>query len=266
MSRFVKWVTLTPEERQQVDPASRSGGTDTGSGPLIQSHSASITLPNGQPCPFAYTRYGIRSHRFGFLPPVYQHLWHNQRLANDVRAIQEQAQALSKEAFRLAGQQEQKETRRRTPPPGHCPTASGSPARIKPKNAELLAGRYAVCIQFGSGLLLPIGTAQEDPDRITQELEEGKYAHEQLHGAQKLVIGLCCRWERHWRPAQFVVYPPSHVGVTTTQEATAAASASAIPEGDPVPAVETASTTPPGKPARKARRKASVPPRAEPEN
>ncbi len=207
MTRFVRWASLTPEERRQVDPAflQNTGGNEVGN--LIRSHICSVTLPNRKSCPVEYTRYGARSHRFVFKAPAYRTLWHSERVGNEVAAIAEKAQTLAPLAFKMAQQAEQKEAKRRTPPPGWHSSLSNSTLTLKAKTANGSAGRYTACIQFQSGSLLPIGSQYDEPEKVTQELAEGKYANLQLHGAQKLVIGLCSRWERRWNVAEFVVYP-----------------------------------------------------------
>lgn len=174
MSRFVKWITLTPEERRQVQPAhlayqsGQESGQEGGSGasrlPLVKQHACSVTLPDGSCCRVGYTRQSPRAHRFDFDPPLRQTLYAMTALDNSVAGIEAKAQALAKAAFRMAQQEESKTMQRATPPPGYRKaTLSSEASRISAKTAQGLAGRYAVCLRFVSGRLLCLGAAYEGP-------------------------------------------------------------------------------------------------------
>ncbi len=204
--KFVKWVTLTPEEREAVGGGVRQNGSSLASLPAIREHTFTVTLPNGADCTVNYTRYGARSHKFQFASPVCQRFWHSDTLAGGINGIEEKGRELVPQAFRLAQLAEQKEMKRKTPPQGVDLKTMGV-LQLSQKSAASYAGLYTVCIRHASGTLFPLGTLYEDPEKAGKELESGAHRKVALFGEQRIVIGICCRYARRWREASLIALP-----------------------------------------------------------
>lgn len=204
--KFVKWVTLTPEEREAVGGGVRQKGSSVASCPAVKEHTFTVSLPNGADCNVTYSRYGTTSHRFQYGSPACQRIWHSDALAGGVHGIEEQGRELAPEAFRLAQRAEQKEMRRKTSPTGADLKWQGVP-QLSPKSADSYAGLYTVCIRHASGTLFPLGTLYEDPEKAGKDLESGVHRQIALQGEQRLVIGICCRYARRWKEAQLIALP-----------------------------------------------------------
>lgn len=204
--KFVKWVTLTPEEREAVGGGVRQNGSRVASCPAVKEHMFTVSLPNGMECNVNYTRYGTKAHRFQFGAPVCQRILHSDTLAGGVHGIEEKGRELAPEAFRLAQQADQKEMRRKTPPLGTSLKSLGVP-QLSQKSADSYAGLYAVCIRHASGTLFPLGTLYEDPEKAGKELESGVYREVILQGEQRIVIGICCRYARRWIEPRLIALP-----------------------------------------------------------
>ena len=85
---------------------------------------------------------------------------------------------------------------------GHAP---GEP-QMQAKTAAVLAGHYAVCLCSSSGRLSAIGKALAEAEPVIAELADGTHDHVQLFGAQRLVIGICCRYLRRWVEPRFLPF------------------------------------------------------------
>ncbi|GDX40069.1 hypothetical protein LBMAG21_03610 [Armatimonadota bacterium] len=155
--KFVKWVTLTPEEREAVGGGIRQNGSRFVCSPAVKEHTFSVRLPNGADCNVTYTRYGTKAHRFQFGAPVCQRILHSDTLSGGVNGIEEKGRELASQVFRLAQLAEQEEMRRKTPPPGASSKMMGVPL-LSPKSADSQAGLYSVCLRQNSGALTPLGT------------------------------------------------------------------------------------------------------------
>ena len=204
--KFVKWVTLTPEEREAVGGDVRQNGSRVCSLPAVKEHTFTVSLPNGAECVVAYTRYGAKSHKFQFGSPSCQRIWHSDMLAGGVNGIEEKGRELVPQAFRLAQLAEQKEMKRKTPPQGVDLKTMGVP-QLSQKSAASYAGLYTVCIRHASGTLFPLGTLYEDPEKAVKDMEGGACMQITLQGEQRIVIGICCRYARRWREASLIALP-----------------------------------------------------------
>jgi hypothetical protein len=207
MRRFARGVTLTPEERRLVglDTPANSASYRSSAG-LVHGHACSVQLPDGSSCSIEYTRYGPRAHRFAYAAPLCQQVWITETMGNDLPAIEQKAQEVSSQAFRQAQKDEQKQMRRKTPPPGKATTQLERP-HMSAQTAAHCAGCYCVCLRFESGLFMPHGTLYEDPDKAVQELAEGVHKDVQLVGGQKLVVAICNRSLRCWQEPRFLALP-----------------------------------------------------------
>ena len=204
--KFVKWVTLTPEEREAVGGGIRQNGSRVALCPAVKEHTFSVRLPNGADCNVTYTRYGTRSHKFQFSSPTCQRIWHSDTLAGGVNGIEEKGREIAPQAFRQAQLAEQKEMRRKTPPTGASLKTLGVP-QLSQKSADSYAGLYTVCIRHASGTLFPLGTLYEDPEKAGKDLESGAHRPVILQGEQRIVIGICCRYARRWTEASLIALP-----------------------------------------------------------
>ena len=235
MNKGVKWVTLTAEERRMVQPPSprsAAGGGENGS--LLKHHVCKVHLPDQTICQVRYQRDAAQGHRFEFTAPLHERLNVNERLPNSVEAIEAKAQALAAQAYAQAQQSEQKAMQRRTSPPG--PTASLCPSGLflRARTAQAQAGRYTVCVAFPSGNLMPIGHLHTRAETAIVEWEQEVHRRAKPSATQPLVVRICCRWQRRWLRAQFVVYPPQC-------QPTAAASVT-LPHPRPEPQAEPEAT------------------------
>lgn len=202
MSRFPRYTTFSEAERLRLGLPAR---IETESiSPLLRSLTVAVTLPDGKPCSVTYTRDNSRSHKFAYTAPVCRSLWVNARLAGGEPAIQAKAQELAIQAFRQAQQEEQKEMRRKTPPPGRRSPLPPADQRMKVRHADACAGLYAVCVRFTTGYLLPLGRLHEQPEAAQAELAGEEYQHKTLYGGQRLVIGIANRWARCWVEPEFL--------------------------------------------------------------
>ncbi|MCX6380331.1 MAG: hypothetical protein NT023_12795 [Armatimonadetes bacterium] len=204
--KFVKWVTLTPEEREAVGGGVRQNGSRVASFPAVKEHTFAVSLPSGADCNVTYTRYGAKSHKYQFGSPACQRIWHSDVLIGGVNGIEEKGKELAPQAFRLAQLAEQKEMRRKTPPTGEDLKTMGVP-QLSPKSADSYAGLYTVCIRHASGTLFPLGTLYEDPEKAGKDLESGAHRQIALQGEQRIVIGICCRYARRWTEASLIALP-----------------------------------------------------------
>ena len=200
--KFVKWITLTPAEREAV-----GGGSQRQSGIAYQfkEHCFTVMLPNGEECMVSYTRYAVRFHSLEFSAPLCQKIGYEGELSG-IQAVEEKGKELAPQAFRMAQQDEQKQMRRKTPPQGVALKSIGEP-QLRNQSAERQAGYYAVCIRHVSGTLVPKGVLYEDSDKACGELASGVHDRVQLHGEQKLVVGICCRYAKRWQEPKLLALP-----------------------------------------------------------
>lgn len=168
--------------------------------PLIRSLECRIEMPDGRTCRADYSRFGPRCHRFAYDAPVCRQIWISHAFPNTEDDIREKARELAPLAFRGAQQRESKDMARKARPAGH--------PRVKPeigaKAAALHAGQYAACVRLTDGRLLPVGTAYADPDKASEEIASGRFAHIRLEGGQRLCVGICCRFARRWEEPVFL--------------------------------------------------------------
>ncbi|MCX6378495.1 MAG: hypothetical protein NT023_03325 [Armatimonadetes bacterium] len=204
--KFVKWVTLTPEEREAVGGGVKQSGSRIISFPALKEHTFTVVLTNGAECAVNYIRYGTKSHRYQFGSPVCQRIWHSEPLAGGVNGIEEKGRELAPQAFRLAQQAEQKEMRRKTPPTGTNLKSQGVP-QLNPKSADSQAGLYSVCLRHSSGMLVPLGTCYEEPEKASHDLQSGAHRQVTLYGEQRIVVGICCRYTRQWKEPSLIALP-----------------------------------------------------------
>jgi hypothetical protein len=183
----------------------------------VQRHTCTVTLPAGSTCTVEYNRFGQRSHRFYFSPPVREHVWLEKPLSGGVGVIEAAAQNLTAEAFLQAQRTEQKDMRRATPPFQWRPEP-GERSHMDKKTAERQAGRYAVCVRFPSGHVMAIGPGYDEPEQPTKELTAGKYASCVLYTGQVMQVCICCRFARRWQEPLFLL---ERVVVEGTVERTA---------------------------------------------
>ncbi len=204
--KFVKWVTLTSAERDAVGGGVRQNASRVASFPAPREHMFSVRLPNGADCNVTCTRYGTKAHRFQFGAPVCQRVLHSDTLSGGVNGIEEKGRELATQAFRIAQLAEQKEMRRKTPPPGASLKMMGVPL-LSPKSADSQAGFYSVCLRHASGTLVQLGTLYEEPDKACGDLQSGTHRPVTLYGEQQIVIGICCRYARSWKEPSLLVLP-----------------------------------------------------------
>jgi hypothetical protein len=199
--RFVKGITLTPEERQQ---AGYAGGHRNA---LLHTHTAEITLPDGRSCNVDYRRHGPGWHEFTFGLPLARRSYSSNRLESSPECILATAIELGAAAFRAAQCAEQQGMQRKSRPKGWTDPLPAEAPRLKAPHAAELAGLYAVCVRLASGALFPCGSAHPEVTAAVQNLTDGRYAHPGLLNGQRLVIGICCRFARRWYEAEFVPLP-----------------------------------------------------------
>ena len=203
MPRCAIGVTYTPEERAKMNlpplgaksvPLSR-----------LDSHETTVSLPDGTCCCVSFRRFGARSHRFVFGTPLTESVWLSEPLINTAPSIEQKAQELALTAFTQAMAEEQRLMRRKSIPKGAILTPGEPP--LQAKTAALFGGHYAVCILFSSGRLSAIGAPCPAHDQPLAALQDDTFAHVQLFGQQRLVIGICCRYLRRWVEPQFLPLP-----------------------------------------------------------
>lgn len=213
MPRFVRGITLTPEERARTGIVP---GSSNGNG-VTRSHECTVNLPDGRTCSVSYTRISPMSHKFFFHAPVLQRIWIDPRLDGSIAAIEAKAQDIATDAFGNAQTEEQKEMRRRTQP-SHARAEDRGPRPVmSAKNADRYAGKYAVCLKLSEGGLLRIGPLIDSPRELPAEVGLLRY-RELLDAGQRLAIGICDRSRRRWIEPRFLVtrFPepavsPAHV-------------------------------------------------------
>ena len=199
MPRYVRGVTLSPQERALLGPA--NGGKST----VVSSHRCTVTLPDDRLCEVSYQRINPRSHKFDFLAPVHQRLWVDPHLDGTVAAIEHEAQSITSWAFQLAQEAEQKEMKRKTASSTERSVCIPHEERLPTKVAVACAGKYAVCLKFGSGNLLRIGAPYSSPEDAILEVEQGKHQTVVLQPSQEIVLGICNRPARQWQEPRFLV-------------------------------------------------------------
>ena len=204
--KFVKWVTLTQEEREAVGGGVRQNGSRVTSSPAAKEHTFTVRLPNGAECNVNYTRHKVKLHQFQFDSPACQRIWHSESLPVGVNGIEEKGRELTPQAFRLAQLSEQKEMRRKTPPMGVDLKTQGVP-QMSAKSADSQAGLYSVCLRHSSGMLVPLGAPYEEPEKACRDLQSGRHRPVTLFGEQRIVIGICCLYARCWREPSLIVLP-----------------------------------------------------------
>lgn len=218
MTKGVKWVTLTPEERRMVQPQSSYSSRSIGSGnsSLAKLHICEVQLPDRATCRVMYQRDNGQWHRFSFDAPLHQRLYVENWQPSSEDAIEAKAQELAPQAYTQAQQAEQKAMQQGTPPSGttRSPVPTSS-SLLRPKTAQAQAGQYAVCIMFKSGNVMPLGCLHTKAETAAREWEQAAREREDHTGGQ-LVIGICCRWQHRWIQAQFVVYPQSDPNAETS--------------------------------------------------
>ena len=164
-----------------------------GSGTLFKEHRFTVTLPDGTESPCRYDRLGSQYHRFSYayqdgsaLPR--QNVF--ERLANDVKSIEDKGQELASACFRDAIEQERREYFARASEPSdgsrkRCPEKY----RMNVKTAKKLGGYYALCHRTQKGLL-PFGVAYATLERANAALMETDRLN--------VVVACCNRLDRCW--------------------------------------------------------------------
>jgi hypothetical protein len=205
MTRFPKYLTLTPEERRKAGiglPAASSPRT-------VSAHACTVTMPDGRSGPVAYQRLGATCHRFRYAAPYDQQVFHTGPLERSVEAVERRAADLAPQAFQQAQAEEQKRMRRRTLPRDERSEEQSVAPKIDAKTAERCGGMYAICVRFRSGRLMPAGHVYETPDAARQEIVDGTHGRLRLDGGQQLVVGICNRALRKWQEPAFLAIPDS---------------------------------------------------------
>ena len=180
-------------------PIPRSEGRDRiGSGPLFKEHSFTVTLADGTQSPCRYDRLASQYHRFSYayrdgtsLPR--QNLF--ERLANDVKTIEDKGQELASACFRDAIEQERREYFARASEPSDG-SRKKRPEKycMNAKTAKKLGGYYALCHQTQKGLL-PFGVAYATLERANAALRETDPLN--------VVVACCNRLDRCWEEPRF---------------------------------------------------------------
>ena len=196
--KYARGVTLTPEERRMAGWDAPYAATAPPAGAYA------VTLPSGQPCASVYNRLSASLHHFTYPLSPEQRVWHNGRLAGS-QAIQDKAQELAGAAFRQRQEAERKDMARCRPPEGVSAQEIRSP-QMSAKSAKEQAGYYALCQQSGSGLLLTAGRLYVRPEGAQREARQQEVPSGS--NGKRFVIGICCRWERRWKPAQWLALLP----------------------------------------------------------
>ena len=188
---------MAPEARFISIPRSEGAGR-TGSGTLLKEHRFTVTLPDGTESPCRYDRLGSQYHRFSYayhdgtaLPR--QNVF--ERLANDVKSIEEKGKQLASACFRDAIERERRDYFARASEPSdgsrkRCPEKY----RMSAKTAKKLGGYYALCHRTQNGLL-PFGVAYATLEKANAALLETDRPN--------VVVACCNRLDRRWEEPKF---------------------------------------------------------------
>ena len=174
------------------------GASRIGSGTLFKEHSFTVTLPDGTQSPCRYDRLASQYHRFSYayhdgasLPR--QNLF--ERLANDVKSIEDKGQELASACFRDSIEQERREYfARASEPSDGSRKKRPEKYRMNAKTAKKLGGYYALCYQTQKGLL-PFGMAYATLERANAALNENPQPN--------AVVACCNRLDRCWETPKF---------------------------------------------------------------
>jgi hypothetical protein len=175
---------------------------------MVRAHTCTVTLPDQSTCQVHYTRYNARSHKFDFGSPIHQRLWIDPFMDGTARAVEEKAQEIAAEAFRMAQAAEVKEMQRKTLPAGAQKPDRKDPQTLSCKAADECAGKYAVCLRLLSGTLMRLGDLHELPEQAVEEIASDRHDPRTMMQGQAMVIGICNRAHRRWQEPRFLIDRP----------------------------------------------------------
>ena len=171
------------------------GAGRMGSGTLFKEHNFTVTLPDGTQSPCRYDRLGSQYHRFSYayqdgtaLPR--QNLF--ERLANDVKTIEDKGQELASACFRDAIEYGNAGSILPALLNPLMAAASGvlrSLSHERRKRRRRLGGYYALCHRTQNGLL-PFGVAYATLEKANAALNE--------NAQPNAVVACCNRLDRCW--------------------------------------------------------------------